>query len=201
MSNYDAEYEEYKKALLQDHWFKRTLHEKYRGSIDAEKDYVDSNGVLWKIGALGAACGFCIAFLPVENGNWILGIILFFAIIGSLAWARHIGAKFKKNLGETIFYAFRYHQHFEDRVQEEKDTETKKLLEDIFKALEYSRFRDDISSLTKKDLEKLFLRVIEDTAEFKTRYQNISNYDCFAGSLKKDYNFNAEMQKNIDKYI
>ena len=202
MNDYDAKYEEYKKSLLQNHWFIKTLHEKYRGSITAEGDYIDSNGVLWKIGVLGAVCGFCIAltYALAESGLWFLGTVLFITIMGSVIWARHIEAKFKKDSGEINFYAFRYHQHFKDHVQEEKDKETKRLLDDMMRTYEYSRFRDNIASLTKEDLEEFILRVIKDTDEFKQRYQELENYDYFARSLKNDYYFNVEIQKDIDKY-
>lgn len=201
MKDYETSYQEYKQSLLDDHWFMKTLHEKYRNSIIAEKDYIDENGVFWKIGGLGAICGFCLAFTPIENGNWILGIALFLIIIGSIKWARIIESKFKKQAGETNFYAFLYHRHFKDRIQEDKDSETKKLLEDMLKAYEYSRFHDNIARLTKEDLEVFLLRVIKDTDEFKQRYQELSKYDSFAGSLRNDYYFNAEVQKDIDKYV
>jgi hypothetical protein len=202
MNDYEAKYEEYKKSILQNHYFIKTLHEKYRNSITTEGDYICQNGVLWKIGVLGAVCGFCIAFTPIENGNWILGIVLFLAIIGSVIWARHIEAKFKKNSGETNFYAFRYHQHFKDHVQEEKDRETKKLLKDMLGHYDAIRWRaDSIQTMSEEDVKSLFLNHITKLGDYEARYQEIENYDYFIGSLKNDYYFNAEIQKDIDKYI
>lgn len=202
MNDYKSQYEEYKKSLLQNHWFIKTLHEKYRGSITAEEDYIDRNGVLWKVGILGAVCGFCIAFTPIENGSWLLGVILFLVIMGSLIWVRHIGKKFKKDSGEINFYAFRYHQHFKDYVQEEKDKETDLLFRDIMKHYEAILWRaDSIQTMSEEDVKSLLLHHIEKMGDYKTRYNNLSDYDCFAGSLKNDYWFNAEIQKDIDKYI
>lgn len=201
-NDFENQYEEYKKSILQNWWLIKTLREKYRGSITAEGDYIDRNGVLWKIGALSAVCGFCIAltFALENSGLWVLGIVLFIAIIGSVIWARTIEEKFKKDSGEVIFYTFRYHQHFKDFIQDEKDKETKKLLDDMLRTYEYSRFRDNIDSLTTEDLEEFIARVIRDTDKFKKRYQELSKYECLAGRLKDDYYFNAEIQKDIDKY-
>jgi hypothetical protein len=202
VNDYDAKYEEYKKALLQNHWFIKTLHEKYRASLNGEKDYIDNNGVLWKVGLLGAVCGFCIAFTPIENGNWILGLVLFLAIMGSVIWARHIESKFKKNLGETIFYAFRYQQHFSEYVQEEKYKETKKLLKDMLNHYDDIRWRaDSIQTMSEEDVKSLFLNHIKKMGNYEAQYQELDNYDSFLGSLKNDYYFNAEIQKDIDKYI
>lgn len=201
-NDFENQYEEYKKSILQNRWLIKTLREKYRGSITAEGDYIDRNGVLWKIGALSAVCGFCIALtFELENsGLWVLGIVLFVAIIGSVIWARIIEEKFKKDSGEVNFYAFLYHQHFKDFIQDEKDKETKKLLDDMLRTYEYSRFRDNIDSLTTEDLEEFIAHVIRDTDKFKKRYQELSKYEFLAGRLKNDYYFNAEIQKDIDKY-
>lgn len=204
MKDYDAKYEEYKKSLLQNHWFIKTLHEKYRGSITAEGDYIDRNGVLWKIGVLGVVCGLCIPpiYTLADSGLWFLWIVFFLAIIGSVIWARHIEAKFKKDSGEVNFYAFRYHQLFKDHVQEEKDRETKKLLDDMLKHYDAIRWRaDSIQEMSEEDVKSLLLNHIEKMGDYEVRCQELDNYNCFAGSLKNDYYFNAEIQKDIDKYI
>ena len=202
MEDYESQYEEYKKSLLQNRWFIKTLHEKYRGSITAEEDHIDRNGVLWKIGVLGAVCGFCIAFTPIENGNWILGIVLFLAIIGCVIWARHIGSKFKKDSGEINFYAFRYNQHFKDHTQEEKGKETDCLFRDILNHYDAIQWREDsIQDMSEEEVKSLFLWNIKKMGDFKQRYEDLSRYDYFAGSLKNDWYFNAEIQKDIDKYI
>lgn len=206
MNDYETSYQEYKQSLLNDHWFIKTLHEKYRGSLRVEKDYIDENGVLWKIGVLSGVCGLCLSLFWLledrsDTRSIITRIVLFVIMLVFFIFAMHFGKKFKKHLGERIFYTFRYHQHFEDKVQEDKDSETKKLLEDMLKAYEYSRFRDNSARLTKEDLENFLLRVIKDTDEFKQRYQELSKYDSFAGSLRNDYYFNAEVQKDIDKYV
>jgi hypothetical protein len=172
--------------------------------LGGEKDYIDHNGVLWKIGLLGAVCGFCVAltFLLSESGLRLLGTVLFLAIMGSVIWARHIESKFKKDSGEINFYAFQYHQHFKDHVQEEKDKETKKLLDDMFRCHDAIRWRtDSIQTMSEDDVKSLFLNHIKEMDDYKTRYKELFKYDCFAGSLKNDYYFNAEIQKDIDKYI
>lgn len=202
MSNYETQYEEYKQTLLQNHWLIKTLREKYRGSITDEGDYIDKNGVLWKIGALGAVCGFCIAFTPIENGNWILGAVLFIAIMGSVIWARHIEAKFKKDSGEINFYAFRYHKHFNDHIQKEKDDEAEKLMRSMWEYSNSLMQRSDcISDMTKEELESLVFRHIKKMGDFQKRYEELDRYDRFIRDLKSDYYFNAEVQKDIDKYI
>lgn len=204
MEDYESQYEEYKKSLLQNHWLIKTLHEKYRGSITAEGDYIDRNGVLWKIGVLGAVCGFCVAltFALAESGLWFLGIVLFLAIIGSVIWARHIEAKFKKDSGEVNFYAFRYHKHFKDHIQVDKDQEARDLERDVLNHYGAIQWREDsIQDMSEEEIKSLFLWHIKKMEDFKQRYKDLSRYDYFAGSLKNDWYFNAEIQKDIDKYI
>ena len=201
MSSYDPQYEEYKASLLRDRRLRNELHDKYEGSLRVEKDYIDENGVLWKIGGLGAVCGFCIAFTPIENGNWILGIVLFLAIIGSIIFARHIGAKFKKSLGEMIFYAFRYHKHFEDHILEEKRREMQEFEQDLFKIADYMQWYVDNPISEPSEVMDKFNFVSRRIGEIKKKYDHISRFDGFAGSLKNDYHFNAQIQKDIDKYI
>lgn len=204
MGDYESKYEEYKKSLLQNHWFIKKLHEKYRGSITAEGDYIDRNGVLWKIGILAFVCGFCIAFtLPAaEHGLWFLGIVLFIAIMGSIIWARIIESKFKKDSGETNFYAFRYHQHFKEHIQKDKDEETKNLMRDVWKNCDSLMWRSDsIPNMSKEDLESLLFQHIKKMDDYQKQYKELDRYDSFSDDLKNDYYFNAEIQQDIDKYI
>ena len=201
MEDYESQYEEYKNTLLHETWFRKKLNDLYRGSLTAEKEYIDENGVLWKIGLLGAVCGFLIAFTPVENGNWILGIFLILGIIGSVMWARHIGNKFKKKSAEMNFYAFKYDRYFKDRIQEDKRREMEKFDVDLTKTVVFmqrcaSQQYDDPSEVIENF--QCALRYVED---LEKRYNELSRYDCFAGSLKNDWYFNAEIQKDIDKYI
>ena len=202
MSNYEEQYEEFKKSLLQNHWVIKTLREKYQGSQTAEKNFVNENGVLWKVGLLGAVCGFCIAFTPIEKGNWLMGTVLVIALFGSLALAQYVGSKFKKNLGEVVFYAFRYHQHFHDHIQKEKDVEAKNLMHSMWEYSDSLMWRSDcISDMTKEELESLVFRHIKKMGDFQKRYEELDRYDRFIRDLKNDYYFNAEVQKDIDKYI
>lgn len=202
MEDYESNYEEYKKSLLQNRSLRNELHEKYQGSLRVEKDYIDRNGVLWKTGILGAVCGYCIAFTPIKNGNWFMGIILFLVIMGSIILARYIGKKFKKASAERNFYAFRYHKHFEDYINGEKDKETYQLVCDMRNHHESIKWRaDSIQNMSEEDIKDLFIYHIKKMDDFQKRYEEISNYDYFAGKLKNDYQFNAEIQKDIDKYI
>ena len=203
MDDYKSQYEEYKKSLLQNHWFIKTLHEKYRGSITAEGDYIDRNGVLWKIGVLGAVCGFCITltFALAESGLWFWGVVLFITIMGSVIWARHIEAKFKKDSGEINFYAFRYHQHFKDHILEEKRREMYEFEQDLSKIADYMQWCVDRPSNEPSEVMEQFCHALRRVEELGKQYKHISRYDYFAGSLKNDYDFNAEIQKDIDRYI
>ena len=204
MDDYESKYKEYKQSILQNRWLIRKLHEKYQGSQVAEKDYIDENGVLWKIGLLGAVFGFCLAltFALRKSGLWLLGAILFIALIGSLALAQYIGSKFKKNLGEVIFYAFQYHHHFEEHIQKDKDDETKNLMSDVWKYCDSLMWRSDsIPNMSKEDLESLLFQHIKKMADYQKRYQELNRYDRFADELKNDYHFNCEIQKDIDKYL
>lgn len=60
MSDYESSYEEYKQALLRSVHFRDKLREKYANTLYAERNYIDNNGVLAKIGILSAAFGSCI---------------------------------------------------------------------------------------------------------------------------------------------
>ena len=204
MEDYESKYEEYKKSLLQNHWFIKKLHEEYRGSLRVEKDYVDENGVLWKIGLLGAVCGFCFAliFSLADSGLWLLGTVSFIALFGSLGLAQHIGSKFKKNLGEINFYAFRYNKHFKDHIQEDTHREMYEFEEDLYKIADYMRWcvNDKVSNDPSEIMEQ-FRHSSHRVEELERRYKNISRFDRFAESLKNDWYFNAEIQKDIDKYI
>ena len=201
MENYEDKYEEYKNNLLQNRGLRNELHEKYQGSLRVEKDYLDENGVLWKTGILGAVCGFCIAFTPIKNGNWFLGIILFLAIMGSIILARHIGKKFKKASAERTFYAFRYHKHFEDHVNEERRRAMWELEQEFSKTVGFMQLcANNTSNDPHEELEK-FRYALHYVEELEKKYKDISNYDYFVGKLKTDYQFNAEIQKDIDKYI
>ena len=201
MEDYESKYEEYKKALLQNRRLRNELHEKYRGSVRVEKDYIDENGILWKTGILGAVCGYCIAWFPIENGNWLLGIILFLAIMGSIILARHIAKKFQKASAERNFYAFEYNKHFEDQINKERRKAMWEFEQEISKAVGFMQLcANNTSNDPHEELEK-FLCALHYVEELKKKYQDISNYDYFAGKIKNDYQFNAEIQTDIDKYI
>lgn len=200
MEEYESSYEEYKKSILQNRWFIDKLRDKYRGSLTAAKDYIDENGVLWKTGLLGAVCGFLIAFTPIENENWILGIVLFMGVMGSLIWARHIDVKFKKDLGEKIFYAFRYHKHFKDRVQEDRTHEAERLNIELSKHIDFLRFCvDTMTDKKRDDVEDNFKHALQLFEDIEAQYRRLEGYDRFAQSLKNDYEFNAEVKKRIDQ--
>ena len=199
MDDYESRYEEYKNTLLHETWFRRKLNDTYRGTLSAENDYIDNNGVLWKVGLLGALCGFLTAFTPVENGNWILGILLFLGIIGSLIWAQYIGKKFKKASGERNFYAFEYDKYFKEHTLEEKRREMYEFEQDLSKIADYMKLCADWSSNEPSEVTEQFCYALRRIEELEKQYKHISRYDNFAWRLKNDWHFNAEIQKDIDK--
>jgi hypothetical protein len=201
LEDYESQYEEYKNKLLNEKWFRNKLTDLYRGSINAEEDYIGQNGVLCKVGLLGAVCGFLIAFTPVENGNWILGIFLFLGIIGSFVWAIHIGKKFAIKSGEVNFYSFEYDKYFKEHILEEKRIEMYEFEQDLSKIADYMQWYVDNPNNEPSEVMDKFCFASRRIGELKKKYQNISRYDSFARSLKNDYWFNAEIQENIDKYI
>lgn len=201
MEDYESQYEEYKNTLLHSTWLRRKLNDLYRGSLTAEKDYIDTSGVLWKVGLLGAVCGFLIAFTPVENGNWIMGIFLFLGIMGSVIWARHIGDKFKKKSGELNFYSFEYDKYFKDHILEEKRREMYKFEQDISGTIAFMQRCADKPNSNLKDATEEFRCALHYVKELEKQYKHISRFDYFAVSLKNDYYFNAEIQKDIGEYI
>lgn len=207
MKDYGAKYEEYKQSILQNRWLRNELHEKYNGSLNVEKDYIDGNGVLCKVGVLHQVCGVCLVFFSSLDGRTdTFGIIarIVIAIVGiaCFLWALHIGNKFKRNLGEKIFYSFQYHQHFKDHVQKEKREETYSLMRDMWKSYNSLLWRiDDFQTMTKEDLESLLFHHIKEMGDYEKRYEELEKYDRFTSDLKNDYYFNVEIQKDIDKYI
>ena len=207
MEDYESQYEEYKQSILQNRRIRNDLHEKYQGSLRVEKDYIDENGVLWKTSVLSGVFGLCLSLFWIledrdNTGSIITRIILAIIMIVCCILGVRVAAKFKKDLGELIFYAFRYHKHFKDHVQADKDKETKDLERDILNHYDAIRWREDsIQDMSEEEIKSLFLWHIKKMGDFKQRYKVLSRYDNFAEELKNDYYFNAEIQKDIDKYI
>lgn len=201
MKDYKTQYEEYKNTLLHETGFRRTLNETYRNSLYAEADYIDRNGVLGKVGILSAVCGFLISFLPVENGNWILASLIFLGIMGSVIWMNRITQKFKKDSAEINFYAFHYHKHFEDRIRKDKELEVRKLEETLSKTVAYMQRCVNSPNNDPAVAIEEFRRALHYVEELEKLYKHIARYDRFAGSLKDDWHFNAEIQKDIEKYF
>lgn len=207
MEDYESKYEEYKKSLLQNRGFRNELHEKYQWSLRVEKDYFDENGVFWKIGVLSGVCGLCLALFwiledRVNAGSIITRIILFAIMAACIVFAVRIAAKFKKNSGELKFYAFRYDKHFEDRINEDRRKAMWEFEKDFSKIADYMRWcvNDKVSDDPSEIMDQFRLSLCR-VEELEKQYKEISNYNYFAGKIKNDYQFNAEIQKDIDKYI
>lgn len=201
MEDHETQYEEYKNTLLHDKWFRKTLNETYRNSLYTESDYIDRNGVLGKVGILSAVCGYLISFLPVENGIWILGTISFLVIMGCVILIIHITKKFKKDFGEINFYAFRYHKHIESRIQEDKKQEMRRFEEDLSKTVAFMQHCTNNTNNDPLEAAKEFRRAFNYVEELEKQYKHIARYDGFARKLKDDWYFNAEIQKDIEKYF
>lgn len=207
MDNYASKYEEYKNTLSHSTWFRRELNNKYSTTLDVEKAYIEGNGVLWKVGVLSGVCGFCLLLVGLmedrsDTKSIVMRIILWLIMIAVFAVAMHIGNKFKKNLGERVFYTFLYHQHFKDHVKKEKDKETEKLLDDMLSHYEALLWRSDsIPNMPKEDLESLLFGHLQKVGDYQKRYKELNRYDGFASDLKYDYDFNSEIIKNIEKYF
>ena len=207
MGDYESQYERYKNTLLHETWFRRKLNEIYADELSAEKEYIERNGVLWKVGALLGVCGICLSLFWTLGGrsdarSIIARIIVSVVIIACFVFTIHIVTKFKKNSGETNFYAFRYRKYFEDRVQKDKDKETNGLMQELWESYDSLLWQtDEIHNMSREELEALFFRHLNKMHDYRKRYDNLSRYDGFSDDLKNDYYFNAEIQKDIDKYI
>ena len=207
MSDYETQYEEYKKDLLSKRWFISKLHDMYNGSINAEKDFVAENGVLWKIGGLSGICGFCFALFSIFDGessvkSIIIRIILSIIGIACLGTAWYVSLKFKKRSAERIFYAFRYNQYFADNIKEEKDREARSLINDMINYNDALMWRaENIPNMSEEDVKSLLLDHIKKAQTFDARFLSLDRYDRFISDIKNDYYINAEIQKDIDKYI
>lgn len=199
MNNYESKYEEYKNTLLSETWFRKGLQDLYKGSIRVEKDYIDENGVLWKVGLLSAVCGFLIAFTPIESGNWVLGIFLFLGIMGSLIWARHIGEKFKKDSGELKFYVYRYNKYLDERIQEDKCRKVREFEECLSKTVAFMQRCANNPSNDPSEIIAEFQQSLRFTEDLEKQFKEFAEYDYYAIWLTNDYHFNAEMQKDIGK--
>ena len=206
MEDYESQYEEYKNTLLHNRYFRGKLNDQYRGSLSAEKDYIDTNGILWKTSALAGACASCFVFLSLledrtDTTSIIIRIVLVAIMIVCCILGVRVAAKFKKDLGELIFYSFRYHKYFQERIQEDKRREMERFDVELHKTVSFMQRcandpRDDLTEVVAE-----FRCALQYVEELEKQYKHISNYDRFAGSLKNDYCFNAEIQKDIDKYI
>jgi hypothetical protein len=166
MEDYESQYEEYKKSLLQSHYFRTKLIDEYKNTMYAEGDYIDENGVLDKITVLSAACGVCYALsFSLVQLDEFPGILIraVLAIVGTICfiWARIIGSKFKDSSGKSSFYSFRYSGYIEDRVNSDKEMETRNLIRDM--------------------LDRQI-----DIDEFRKRFEELSKYDRFSEDLKND---------------
>ena len=207
MSDYKTQYEEYKKDLLNKRWFISKLHDLYRGSLNAEKDYIDRNSIFTKLGILSGAVGFCWAFcLSLDNTDKTALIVLriVMGIIGVACFfiSLYVCHKFKKDSGEINFYAFRYNQYFADHIKEEKDREARSLINDMVNYNDALLWRaESIPNMSEEDVKSLLLNHIKRGKDFNERFRSLDRYDRFISDIKNDYYFNAEIQKDIDKYI
>lgn len=171
MSDYESSYEEYKQALLRSVHFRDKLREKYANTLYAERNYIDNNGVLAKIGILSAAFGSFIIMCWLDI-HFAIRIVA--AVIATVCFfaALHIGKQFKEDSGKSSFHSFQYGKCIEDRVQADKEAEARCLVRDM---LDRQIDRD----------------------EFHKRYEDLSRYDRFAESLKNDYSFKIEIKKHF----
>ena len=205
MKDYESQYEEYKQTLLQNQRFIDNLRDKYRGTLTAEKDFVDENGVLGKVGILSGICGICLAlFLLLQDtsgtASIIWRIVLFIIGTGSALWAVRIQAKFKKTLGRMVFYSFRYHKHFEDHIQEDKQWETVTFKEDLSRHIEF--LQHCIHTMKDKhpeESEKDFMKALGLFEDLESKYEHIEKCNRYTNSLKNDYPFYTEIQKRIEQ--
>ena len=207
LGDFEAKYEEYKNNILKDHWLRNKLCEKYHDSIRMEGEYVGENGVLWKIGALSIISGICLSlFWSMEDRgdtqSRIVCIVASIIMIAALLLAAYVAHKFKECLGQRNFYKHIYYQHFKEYVQAEKSKEKNAIMYDMWENRESMLWRlDSLDNMSKEELKSLISRYIAQEGALQRRYDDLDRYDRFASELKTDYFFNAEIQKNIDKYI
>ena len=206
MEDYESQYEEYKNTLLHEKWFRNKLTDLYRGSLNVDEDYISQNGVLWKVGVLSGACGICFSLFSSLDGrsdakSIIIRIVLAAIMIACFVFAMHIGKKFVKTSGERKFYAFQYDQYFKDYIQEEKRKEMYEFEKDLSKTVCFIQRCSTNPSNNPSEVIEEFRRASRYVEELEKQYKHISRYDNFAWRLKNDWYFNAEIQKDIDRYI
>lgn len=206
MEDYESQYEAYKQSILYNRWLRKELHEKYEGSLRVEKNYIDENGVLWKTSVISCVFGFCLSLFWIledrgDTRSIMTRIILAVIMIVCCILGIRVAAKFKKDAGEMNFYAFRYYKHFEDQINEDRSKAMWVFEQDLSKTVDFMRRCNDKPSDDLPQTMEEFRCALHYVEALKKQHKEISNYDGFAGSIKNDYQFNLEIQKDIDKYI
>lgn len=207
MENYDTKYEEYKSSILKSGYFANALQAKYESTLSLERDYIDKNGVLWKVALLSGLCSFCLVFSSIFDDrsdleSIVIRIVL--AIIGivSFALAMHIGSKYKVSSGRSNFYSFHYSRFIHDHVLHEKQREADNLMRDMLDRLDNIQWRaEQAEAGTNNDIEPLqsnLLYIIKASNEFHKRYEYLSMYDRFSEDLQQDYHFNQAVRKLLE---
>ena len=60
---------------------------------------------------------------------------------------------------------------------------------------------ESIPNMSEEDVKSLLLNHIKRGKDFNERFRSLDRYDRFISDIKNDYYFNAEIQKDIDKYV
>lgn len=206
MEDYESLYDEYKRSLLQSHFFIEKMKEGHKNALMNEAEYIDRNGVLSKIAILSGICGFCFsAFLFLEDkvntASIIIRIVLVFSGILCAFRALFISQDYKKSSGNSNFHSFIYDRFIENRVHYDKDFEAKNLMEDMLEKIDLIQWRAELleegSISEAEQLQSNLLYVINKSNDFQKRFDRISMYDSFAQDLQDDFYFSKAIHESL----
>lgn len=174
--SYEESYESYKNSLLRSQYFIEQLNQHYKDTVHGEKDFIDKNGVLGKIGLLSAICGLCFGFFfsfGETNNIWSIIIRCALAIGGIVCFffAMSIASDYKKASGKSNFYSFVCNRYIADHIRKDRQKETDSLLRDMLKKM--------------------------DSTDFSERYEQLSRYDRFEKDILEDYHFSKAIHEHI----
>lgn len=208
MEDFDVEYEKYKKSLLKSSYFTDNLKKKYTNTLIAEKNYIDRNGVLWKLALLSGVCGICLSLYGSfrdAKGIPALIVVIILAAIGitAFSFALRICEGFKENAGKANFYTFHYNRYIHDHVAREKQSETDALIQDMLSTIDDLQWRTaHIGKGNQLDIDELkdvLQHLKKKSAEFHDRCDHVKRYDSISSKLQDDYHFSKTICEFIEQ--
>lgn len=198
--SYEEQYEEYKKSLLKNHYFKDKFRQKYADVLHGASAYIDHSCIFEKLSGLSLVAGAAITAVcfmgdRTDARSIVVRIVMLAILVASTIGWLLVSSRHKAALGKSNFYSFCYGSYIRSKVIEDKKEEIDLLIEDLEKKTEALRYYSE-----KKDYDideiRFFSRKIGQTLK---RYKRIKNYEHIARDIESDYYFSIEMKKLLDE--